>query len=663
MTRKSLRTALAEHLGIDLSADQHAGLRIDVHHIPSGKDREPHTVRTIKARDLAKLLDQHAADLAHDEVCQQQQRIDRMQTQGLKDYQRIKELEAQVSAKETPMTATTEPTTLTPNRTGKPGMSLHERLVWASDYHIDRKDGTQDVGILPENVDVIAAIQRAIEDAATRPLREDLEALRASVDEYDLAYAQQKQVIANLTRDYNALKARSDAMRASLQWVVEGHTPLTAEYIETEAAITAYDAAEPHAKDESMTPEEFAEILMHEFGGPIESENMYDLAIRIMRGQRKELSVRGDALVRYNNEGVVLDRTIADLRKSYAFLKARADILCDAATAYLFPAGDPIAPMEEQLKAAINDYNEAIAPSEKQNTVTDEQIRKIGLEVFGRHRAAEPREETHDVGSDMGRGDMDVAGNSHPDHPAHCPVDGGLSPLRADRGPGEAQAVAAPSPDRDAQEEAEREAGIAESWRILEAGYEIGKQARMDRDDQDPALQARPCQIDDLVTRADAATSRLDMHMWRIERVERMVIEEREEAARWNNTVTSAIDRQFSELVARLDASEQRFSEDHEHLRVVRSRLESARDRIKGVGEAADTNTHTLFTAVLELQKKVSALEAEREPGAMPTVVTKEMVEAAAQYLRDVDYTTARNIDYGRLGEAIEAALKAGGAK
>jgi len=58
-------------------------------------------------------------------------------------------------------------------------------------------------------------------------------------------------------------------------------------------------------------------------------------------------------------------------------------------------------------------------------------------------------------------------------------------------------------------------------------------------------------------------------------------------------------------------------------------------------------------------------LDALREPEVTPKppVVTKAMMEEAAQYLRNVAPETARNIDYGRLQGAFEAALRAGGAK
>lgn len=92
---------------------------------------------------------------------------------------------------------------------GKPGMTLHERLVWVSDYHIDHPDGSKDVGILPDNIEVFAAIEEAIRADERSKVDERLNRYRRRLN---LAYENNAKLAARIT-DYDALKARADALR------------------------------------------------------------------------------------------------------------------------------------------------------------------------------------------------------------------------------------------------------------------------------------------------------------------------------------------------------------------------------------------------------------------------------------------------------------------
>lgn len=194
---------------------------------------------------------------------------------------------------------TTEPTTL----------SLHERLVARPrGYHYEDSDSGYWLHLsIP--VEDLASIQSAIEDDATRPLREEVERLKDRVawvtKERD---AWQMDTIAARTK-HNALKARADAMRSSLQWVVDGHTPLASEATEaTEEHIDSVQAVidgEPGALekryaeyDVSWTPDGMQTQIDEIRDCVIDLERFWDSDVatycdRFNQQQRQIDSIRG----------------------------------------------------------------------------------------------------------------------------------------------------------------------------------------------------------------------------------------------------------------------------------------------------------------------------------------------------------------------------------
>jgi hypothetical protein len=173
-------------------------------------------------------------------------------------------------------------------------------------------------------------------------------------------------------------------------------------------------------------------------------------------------------------------------------------------------------------------------------------------------------------------------------------------------------------------------------------------QAVLDGDDgQDPALQARPHRerIDDLVTRADAATSRLDMHMEGLDALGKRLaaIERKVEVVHIYGTLPAKTEAAF-ERIARIEHRHRKLRKQHRHdhrwLRTLAKDMASVTDLVDAITFTAPT--------------------AEREPGAVP-VVTDEMCRAYLFAYGDAICNGPEGTDPIAVG--LAAALKAGGAK
>jgi len=155
--------------------------------------------------------------------------------------------------------------------------TLHERLNMAVTDALGRENIVGHVAFGWMHSDSITAIEAAIRAEAQAPLREELwktlDILGKASDAYEALKAENA-----------ALRTAGTEMRHQTKIVRDRLWSLTGNYEATDAAIKAWDAATtPRAEETPMTSEEFAEILMHEFGGPTESESMYEMVIRLLR--------------------------------------------------------------------------------------------------------------------------------------------------------------------------------------------------------------------------------------------------------------------------------------------------------------------------------------------------------------------------------------------